>query len=268
MPSPALCGKNSAVNAQNPPRIVVDPSTCGGRPTVRGTHFAVADILRLLEDGDTDETLVADFPPLTVADVRACRAYAAATGLAATRGDWIDRFAGTFDEDFARAALDRPGPECFEAAYKSCAVCGTYRGTMTHPGHPKIVSDPEICGGKPTVAGTRVRVTDVLAMLAEGVGEAEILADFPYLTLEDVRACLAFAASVTGGERIPPGYYTRETLPPLSPGAAAIIASVDAAASAESAKAPEDGEGLRLGDTPFTPLSVNDRPLRGYDPDR
>ena len=105
---------------------------------------------------------------------------------------------------------------------------------MNAPNHPRIAIDPSICGGKPTVAGTRVRVTDVLALLAEGVGEGEILADFPYLTHEDVRACLAFAAAVTGGERIPPGYYDRETLPPLSEGAAAIIASVDAAASTET----------------------------------
>src|SRR5687767_7059618 len=64
-----FCGKNRAMNAQNHPRIVVDPSICDGEPTVRGTHFAVADILRLLEDGDTEEALVADFPPLTVADI-------------------------------------------------------------------------------------------------------------------------------------------------------------------------------------------------------
>jgi uncharacterized protein (DUF433 family) len=102
------------MNAQNHPRIVVDPALCGGRPTVHGTHFAVADILRLLEDGDTEETLVADFPPLTLADVRACRAYAAATALPATRRDWIDRFAGTLDEDFARGALDRPRPDSYE----------------------------------------------------------------------------------------------------------------------------------------------------------
>jgi uncharacterized protein (DUF433 family) len=102
------------MNAPGHPRIVVDPGICDGRPSVRGTHFAVADILRLLEDGDTEETLAADFPPLTLADVRACRAYATATGLAATRGDWIDKVAGTLDEDFARAALDRPGPESYE----------------------------------------------------------------------------------------------------------------------------------------------------------
>lgn len=92
------------MNAQNHPRIVVDPALCGGRPTVRGTYFAVADILRLLEDGDTEETLVADFAPLTLADVRACRAYAAATGLPATRGDWIDSFAGPWT-GISRAAL-------------------------------------------------------------------------------------------------------------------------------------------------------------------
>jgi uncharacterized protein (DUF433 family) len=115
MPSISRFAKTASVmNAPNHPRIVVDPAICGGRPTVRGTHFAVADILRLLEDGDTDATLVADFPPLTLADVRACRTYAAATGLGATRGDWIDKYAGTFDEDFARAVLDRPGPEYWE----------------------------------------------------------------------------------------------------------------------------------------------------------
>ncbi|MEA3032255.1 MAG: hypothetical protein QOH86_271 [Sphingomonadales bacterium] len=102
------------MNAPNHPRIVVDPALCDGRAMVRGTHFAVADILRLLEDGDSEETLAADFPPLTPADVRACRAYAAATGLAAARGDWIDKVAGTLDEDFARGALDQPGPEYWE----------------------------------------------------------------------------------------------------------------------------------------------------------
>ena len=76
---------------------------------------------------------------------------------------------------------------------------------MNAPNHPRIAVDPGVCGGKPTVAGTRVRVADVLELLAEGVGEAEILADFPYLTDEDVRACLAFASAAIGGDRIPPG---------------------------------------------------------------
>jgi uncharacterized protein (DUF433 family) len=68
---------------------------------------------------------------------------------------------------------------------------------MTLAGHPRISIDPAICGGRPTVGGTRVRVTDVLEMLAGGATEAEIVADFPYLSVEDIRACLAYGADVT-----------------------------------------------------------------------
>jgi len=49
-------------------------------------------------------------------------------------------------------------------------------------------------GGKPCVRGLRITVYDVLDYLASGMTETEILADFPYLTAEDIRACLAFAA--------------------------------------------------------------------------
>ena len=54
--------------------------------------------------------------------------------------------------------------------------------------------NPEIRFGKPTVRGTRITVGDVLSYLASGMKEDEILADFPQLTREDIRACLAFAA--------------------------------------------------------------------------
>jgi uncharacterized protein (DUF433 family) len=67
---------------------------------------------------------------------------------------------------------------------------------MTISDHPRIAIDPAICGGRPTVAGTRMRVTDILEMLASGVPEAEIVQDFPYVKLEDIRACLAYAASI------------------------------------------------------------------------
>jgi uncharacterized protein (DUF433 family) len=58
----------------------------------------------------------------------------------------------------------------------------------------RVVIDPEVCGGRPIVAGTRMRVVDVLEMLADGVSEAEILNDFPYLETADIRSCLAYAA--------------------------------------------------------------------------
>ncbi len=65
---------------------------------------------------------------------------------------------------------------------------------MTLLGFPRIAVDPAICGGRPTIAGTRVRVTDILEMLAGGASESEIVADFPYLSIEDLRGALAYAA--------------------------------------------------------------------------
>jgi uncharacterized protein (DUF433 family) len=58
----------------------------------------------------------------------------------------------------------------------------------------RIVVDPNVRFGKPCVRGTRISVGDVLGYLAGGMSEAEILTDFPQLTMDDIRACLAYAA--------------------------------------------------------------------------
>lgn len=57
----------------------------------------------------------------------------------------------------------------------------------------RIVIDPEVRFGKPRIRGTWITVGDILAYLAAGMTEAEILADFPQLESEDIRACLAYA---------------------------------------------------------------------------
>lgn len=57
-----------------------------------------------------------------------------------------------------------------------------------------IVIDPVIRSGKPCVKGTRITVYDVLGYLAAGMSVEQVVADFPTLKTEDVRACLAFAA--------------------------------------------------------------------------
>ena len=57
-----------------------------------------------------------------------------------------------------------------------------------------ITLEPDKMGGKPCIRGLRFTVYDVLDYLASGMTEAEILADFPDLTADDIRACLAFAA--------------------------------------------------------------------------
>ena len=61
----------------------------------------------------------------------------------------------------------------------------------------RITINPQQCGGRPCICGMRIRVKDVLDLLAAGVQEAEILADFPYLEPEDIRATLEFAAAQT-----------------------------------------------------------------------
>ncbi len=60
-----------------------------------------------------------------------------------------------------------------------------------------ITRNPETCGGEPVIKGTRVTLRTVLASLAEGASNEAILADFPTLTVEDVRAVIAFAAAST-----------------------------------------------------------------------
>ena len=61
--------------------------------------------------------------------------------------------------------------------------------------HERIMRDPRICNGQPVIKGTRVILRTVLASLAEGATSEEIVADFPTLTEEDVRAVIAFAAA-------------------------------------------------------------------------
>ncbi|MGB4782096.1 DUF433 domain-containing protein [Candidatus Methylomirabilis sp.] len=57
-----------------------------------------------------------------------------------------------------------------------------------------ITIEPSKRGGKPCIRGLRITVYDILEYLASGMSEVEILTDFPDLTAEDIRACLAFAA--------------------------------------------------------------------------
>jgi uncharacterized protein (DUF433 family) len=62
-------------------------------------------------------------------------------------------------------------------------------------GYSSIITiEPDKMGGKPCIRGLRITVYDVLDYLASGMTEPEILADFPDLTSDDIRACLAFAA--------------------------------------------------------------------------
>ena len=59
----------------------------------------------------------------------------------------------------------------------------------------RITITPGVRSGKPCIKGTRITVYDILEYLAGGMSEAQILADFPSLRANDIRACLAFAAA-------------------------------------------------------------------------
>ena len=58
----------------------------------------------------------------------------------------------------------------------------------------RITIDPEQCGGRPCIRGMRMRVTDVLELLAAGETSQQILAEYPYLEAEDISASLLYAA--------------------------------------------------------------------------
>jgi uncharacterized protein (DUF433 family) len=69
------------------------------------------------------------------------------------------------------------------------------RTVMSHDDwRSRITVEPGKRGGRPCVRGMRITVGDVLSYLAAGMTPEEVLDDFPYLSAEDIRACLAFAA--------------------------------------------------------------------------
>ncbi|OAI21161.1 MULTISPECIES: DUF433 domain-containing protein [Methylomonas] len=66
----------------------------------------------------------------------------------------------------------------------------------------RITHNPLQCGGKPCIRGMRIRVSDILQMLAEGVSNETILQDYPDLELADIQACLFYAARRANLERL------------------------------------------------------------------
>ena len=67
-----------------------------------------------------------------------------------------------------------------------------------------IRTDPRICHGKPCIRGTRIMLSVILDNLADGLSPDEIVAEYPPLTLDDVRAAIAYAAVLTREEELVP----------------------------------------------------------------
>lgn len=75
---------------------------------------------------------------------------------------------------------------------------------MTTNWEDRIIVDPDILVGKPVVKGTRLAVEFVIELLSEGWSEAEIVKNYPRLTSEDIRACLAYARALLQEEQVYP----------------------------------------------------------------
>jgi uncharacterized protein (DUF433 family) len=73
--------------------------------------------------------------------------------------------------------------------------------TMTHD---HIVLDPAILAGKPVIRGTRLSVEFVIGLMADGWNEADILANYPGLSREDIAACLNYARDLLHSEKVFP----------------------------------------------------------------
>lgn len=68
----------------------------------------------------------------------------------------------------------------------------------------RIALDPAICHGKPCIKGTRIMITVILDNLAEGASPEEIVSEYPPLTIEDVKAAIAYAAELAREEELLP----------------------------------------------------------------
>ena len=83
----------------------------------------------------------------------------------------------------------------WEAAHHAFTYCNGLHQLLK-----RITVEPDKLRGKPCIRGMRIRVQDILEMLAGGASEEEILGDFPYLERDDIRAALAYAAAHLAGE--------------------------------------------------------------------
>jgi prevent-host-death family protein len=89
-------------------------------------------------------------------------------------------------------------PWTLEPAQKGLAEEDRAYVASTAPSSGRITVDPAVCGGRPCIRGMRIRVSDVVGMLAAGMERQEILADYPYLESADIDAALAYAAGSAG----------------------------------------------------------------------
>lgn len=144
-------------------RIVSDPTALDGEPTIKGTGIAVAAVSRLLTNGITPATIVGKYLQVTEEDVEACRRYHEAE-MERSLADMI-------------AKIEKATPE------------------KVADWRDRIVCDPRILVGKPTIKGTRISVELVTDRLKGAWTVSDILESYPHIRAEDVDACVKYKAT-------------------------------------------------------------------------
>jgi len=144
-------------------RIVSDPAVLAGQPIVRDTGIAAALVDQLLRRGYTPNAITTKYLHITEEDVEACRRY----------GEMLEQ---QRREEMARTIVKR-----------TPAKVADWRD--------RIVCDPRILVGKPTIKGTRISVELVTDRLAGGWTVADVLDEYSHLRAEDIDACVKYKAT-------------------------------------------------------------------------
>ena len=144
-------------------RIVSDPAVLNGEPTIKGTGISAALVDQLLRRGYTVEAITTKYLHITEEDVEACRRY----------GEMLEQ---QRREEMARTIVKRT-PE------------------KVADWRDRIVCDPRILVGKPTIKGTRISVELVTDRLAGGWTVADVLDEYSHLRAEDIDACMKYKAT-------------------------------------------------------------------------
>ena len=144
-------------------RIVRDPAVLGGTPIIKGTGISVALVGQLLRWGYSVDAITGKYLHITSEDVDACRRY----------GEIVEK--GRREE--MDATIEKRTPE------------------KVADWRDRIVSDPRILVGKPTIKGTRISVELVTNALKRGTTVPEILESYPHIRSEDVDACMKYKAT-------------------------------------------------------------------------
>ncbi len=139
-------------------RVTIDVRVRWGAPCLRDTGTGVARVIALRREGATREAVLEACPELTAADLDAAF-------------EWYDHFG--------------------EPGLWPCPPSPL-------PRHPRVAVDPQVQGGYPVVAGTRVPVDAVVGLWEEGFDVDEILNEYPDLTAEDVEDALAYDLDARG----------------------------------------------------------------------